>query len=311
MRQVWGGIEGGGTKFTCLLGTGPDAILAERTLPTTSPDETLEAVARFFEEHLASASGLTLAGLGIACFGPIDLDPRSPRFGTVTTTPKPGWSGADVVGFFRRRLGVPIGWDTDVNGAALGELRWGAGSGLDPLVYITVGTGIGGGAIVNGRPLHGLLHPEMGHMPVTPEIHDASPGVCPYHGGWCLEGVASGPALQRRAGRPAPEIPPDDPIWEDEARALGFAAATMSLVLSPERIIFGGGVLRQEHLYPRIRRHCLAILNGYLRVPAIAEHVDAYIVPPGLGDRAGVLGALSLGMDASAGQFTWHASDGQ
>ncbi|HEY7778681.1 MAG TPA: ROK family protein [Ktedonobacterales bacterium] len=299
MRQVWGGIEGGGTKFNCLLGTGPDAILAERTLPTTSPGETLGAVARFFEEHVGSESGQGLAGLGIACFGPIDLNPRSPTYGSVTTTPKPGWSGAEVVGFFRGRFGVPIGWDTDVNGAALGELRWGAGRGLDSLVYITVGTGIGGGAIVGGRPLHGLLHPEMGHIPVTPAIQAAGPGVCPYHGGWCLEGVASGPALARRAGRPAPTIPADDPIWEDEARALGFAAATIALTLSPERIIFGGGVLKQEQLYPRIRHHCLAALNGYLRVPAITDHIDTYIAAPGLGDRAGALGALALGIDAA------------
>lgn len=302
MGDVWGGIEGGGTKFNCLLGAGPDAILAERTLPTTSPSETLEAAARFFEEQLNLDPELTLAGLGIASFGPLDLEPRSPGFGTVTTTPKPGWSGANVVGFFRDRFGVPIGWDTDVNGAALGELRWGAGRGLRSLVYLTVGTGIGGGVIVGGSPLHGLLHPEMGHMPVTPAIHDAGPGVCPYHGGWCLEGIASGPALQRRAGRPAPTIPADDPIWEEEGRALGFAAATISLVLSPERIIFGGGVLRQEHLYPRIRRHCLATLNGYLRVPAITDRMDAYIVPPGLGERSGVLGALALGMDAAAGR---------
>jgi fructokinase len=244
--------------------------------------------------------GRELAGIGIAHFGPLDLDPASPTYGTVTTTPKPGWSGAPVVAALRERFGVPIGWDTDVNGAALGELRWGVGRGLRSLVYYTVGTGIGGGAIVEGRPVHGLLHPEMGHIPIH-ALSIQSPGFCPYHGGACLEGVAAGPAIELRAGRSPRELPPDHPIWDEEARYLAFAAATASLFYSPQRIILGGGVMHQEHLLPRIRLHFLALLNDYLRSPAITRDVESYLVHPGLGDRSGVLGALALAQDASGG----------
>lgn len=299
MPYVWGGVEGGGTKFVCLLGSGPGDILATETIPTTTPPETLEAVARFFERHVGDR---TLAALGVACFGPIDLDPTSSSYGSITTTPKPGWANVDVVGFFRRRLGVPVGWDTDVNGAALGEQRWGAARGLESAVYFTVGTGIGGGAVVDGRPLHGLLHPEMGHIPVAARAEHEMAGVCPYHGGRCLEGVASGPALRARAGRPAEELAPDDPIWDDEARYLAIAAAVATLMLSPQRIIFGGGVLKQRHLFPRIRPHFLALLNGYVQSPAVTTNVVDYIVPPQLGDRAGVLGALALALDAAPSQ---------
>lgn len=301
MRHVWGGIEGGGTKFVCALGSGPHDVLASAAILTTTPHETLAAAARFFTDHLAGADDLALAGLGIACFGPIDLDPDSPTYGTITTTPKPGWAGADVAGYFRERFNVPIGWDTDVSGAALGEQRWGAARGLSSLVYYTVGTGIGGGALVEGRPLHGLVHPEMGHIPIAPLPGHAERGVCPYHGGGCLEGVASGPALAARAGRPAEELAPDDPIWDEEARYLAHAAAVTTLLLSPQRIIFGGSVplRRQERLFPLIRSYCLDLLHGYVRHPAIIDHSETYIVPPLLGERAGVLGALALGRAAS------------
>jgi fructokinase len=296
MQRIWAGIEGGGTKFNCLVGRGPDDVLAACTIPTAGPEETLEAAARFVADNLA---GHTLAGLGVASFGPIDLDPASPTYGAITTTPKPGWSGVNVVDFFRRRFGVPLGWDTDVNGAALAEQRWGAGRGLRIVVYFTVGTGIGGGAVVDGRALHGLTHPEMGHLPILPASDDGPPGVCPYHGNRCLEGVASGPALVQRAGRPPAELAPEDPLWEEEARYLGFVAAVATLMLSPQRIIFGGGVLRQAHLHPRIRRHCLALLNGYIAHPALTRDADTYIVPPLLGERAGALGALALALDAA------------
>jgi fructokinase len=298
MTQVWGGVEGGGTKFVCLLGSGPDDVLATETIPTTTPDETLGRVADFFARAVGDH---TLAALGVASFGPLDLDPASPTYGAITTTPKPGWAGADVVGLLRRRLGVPVAWDTDVNGAALGELRWGAARGLRTAVYYTVGTGIGGGAVVDGRPLHGLLHPEMGHIPIAALADPARSGVCPYHGGGCLEGVASGPALHARAGQPPETLAPDDPIWEDEARYLAFAAAVATLMLSPQRIIFGGGVLRQRHLFPRIHAHFLALLGGYVRSPAVTGHVAEYIVPPLLGERAGPLGALALALDAAPG----------
>jgi fructokinase len=298
MERIWAGIEGGGTKFVCLLGTGPDDVAVAGSFPTTSPEETLGAVAHFIETHLGER---TLAAVGVASFGPIDLDERSPGYGTITTTPKPGWSNVNVVRVLRERLGVPVSWETDVNGAAVAEHRWGAARGLHSAVYFTVGTGIGGGAVVDGRPVHGLLHPEMGHIPVVVVPGTAQAGICPYHGGACLEGVASGPAIEARAGRPAEQLSPDDPIWEEEARYLAFAAATTTFVLSPERIIFGGGVLNQEHLFPRIRRHFQAMVNGYLQSPTVSRDLDQYIVPPQLGGRAGALGALALAMDTTAG----------
>jgi fructokinase len=300
MSALYGGIEGGGTKFVCVIGTGPDDIRAHETFPTTSPEETLGAAAEFFARHRAA---LPITALGIGCFGPIDLDPASATWGAITTTPKPGWSGTNVAGHFAARLGVPIGWETDVNAAALAERRWGAARGLDSLVYFTVGTGIGGGALVAGRPLHGLVHPEMGHIPLTPLLGAAGAagaGVCPYHGGNCLEGVASGPALAARAGRPAEALAADDPLWEDEARYLAFGAATAALLLSPQRIIIGGGVLKQAHLYPRIRAHFTTLVGGYVRSSALADGAALYIVPPLLGDRAGALGALALAEDAAA-----------
>lgn len=296
-ERVWAGIEGGGTKFVCVVGSGPEELDATATIPTTTPAETLRAAC----DTIAQATrGRTLAGIGIAHFGPLDLDRASPTYGHVTTTPKPGWAGADVVGYVRRRFQVPIGWDTDVNGAALGELRWGAGRGLRSLVYFTIGTGIGGGAIVNGRPVHGLLHPEMGHIPIVALGGGEPAGICPYHGGACLEGVASGPAIQARAGRPGSELPPEHPIWEEEARYLAFAAVTAALLYSPQRIIFGGGVMRQEHLLGRVRERFLTLLNGYLRSPVVTRDVASYLVAPGLGERAGVLGALALGMALTA-----------
>jgi fructokinase len=297
MSALYGGIEGGGTKFVCVIGTGPDDIRARATIPTTGPKETLGAAANFFARHRAA---LPITALGIGCFGPIDLDPASATWGAITTTPKPGWSGANVARYFAARLGVPIGWETDVNAAAVAERRWGAARGLDALVYFTVGTGIGGGALVAGRPLHGLVHPEMGHIPLSPLLGAAGPGVCPYHGGNCLEGVASGPALAARAGRPAEALAEDDPLWEDEARYLAFGAAAAALLLSPQRIIIGGGVLKQAHLYPRIRAHFTALVGGYVRSPALAEGAAHYIVPPHLGDHAGALGALALAEDAAA-----------
>jgi fructokinase len=296
MTPIWGGIEGGGTKFVCVIGSGPDAITAQHSFPTTQPEATLDAAARFFERH---GAGRGLVGLGIASFGPIGLDRAAPGYGSITTTPKPGWANVDVVGYFARRLGLPIGWDTDVNGAALAEQRWGAARDVDSVVYFTVGTGIGGGAVVGGKPVHGLVHPEMGHIPLTPTPGLAGAGVCPYHGGACLEGVASGPALHARAGKPAHTLAPDDPVWDDEARYLAYAAAVATLMLSPQRIIFGGGVLKQTHLYPRLRQAFVALLNGYVQSPAVTRDVDTYIVAPQLGDHAGALGALALAMDAS------------
>lgn len=298
MEQVWAGIEGGGTKFVCLLGSGPNDVQVVGSIPTTAPEETLDAVARFIAAHL---DGRALVAAGVACFGPVDLDASSPGYGSITNTPKAGWSHVNVAGFLRERLRVPVRWETDVNGAALAEQRWGAARGLRSAVYFTVGTGIGGGAVIDGRPLHGLLHPEMGHLPVVVTPGAAGAGVCPFHGGACLEGVASGPAIRARAGQPAERLPPEHPIWEEEARYLAFAAATVTYTLSPQRIIFGGGVLKQGHLFPRIRQHFQSLIHGYVQSPTVARDVEQYIVPPQLGDRAGALGALALALEPSEG----------
>lgn len=287
---VFGGVEGGGTKFVCLLGSGPDSIVDEVRFPTTTPDETLGRVIEFFQRP---REGVRLAAAGVASFGPIDVDRTSATYGHIMPTPKPHWSHANVVGTLRDALGVPVGWDTDVNGAALGERRWGAGRDADPLVYITVGTGIGGGALVNGQPVHGLLHPEMGHLLVPAFDGDNFPGVCPFHGR-CLEGVACGPALQQRTGRPAHELAPDDPVWDLEAQYLAFGLLCISEIISPQRIIVGGGVAGQAHLFEPLRRHLVRLNNGYIGRPALGAEVASYVVRPGLGDRAGVMGALEL-----------------
>jgi len=230
-----------------------------------------------------------VAAVGVASFGPLDLDPRSPRRGTIAATPKPGWSGADVAGAFRA-LGVPVAVDTDVNGAALAEHRWGAGRGLDVFVYVTVGTGIGGGAVIGGRTLRGAAHPEMGHLRVPRDREaDRFPGVCPFHGD-CLEGLASGPAMERRWGAPPEALPADHPGWSLEARYLALGLAAVVAVLAPERIAIGGGVTGQPALLPMVREELRRVLGGYLAMPDI--------VPPALGARAGVLGGVALALDA-------------
>jgi fructokinase len=241
-----------------------------------------------------------VAAVGIASFGPVDLHPASPTWGFITTTPKPGWAHTDVAGPFRAALGVPVAFDTDVNGAALAEHRWGAGREVDPLVYLTVGTGVGGGAVVNGRLLHGLVHPEIGHLRL-PHDRGVDPfrGACPYHGD-CLDGLASGRALRERWGVPAETLPADHPAWALEAEYLALGVASVVAVLSPRRIVIGGGVLRHGALLPRVRRRVVELLAGYLLAREIVEDVDAYLVPPALGDRAGVLGALALAHDALA-----------
>jgi fructokinase len=288
---VYGGVEGGGTKFNCMIATGPDDVVAVTTIPTTNPQVTLDAVIRFFEESIADNS---LAAVGVGSFGPVDLDAASPTFGHITTTPKLGWQFTDIVGPLRRRLRVPVGFDTDVNAAALGEYRWGAAQGADPVVYITVGTGIGGGAYVNGQPLHGLIHPEMGHLLMPAIDGDDFPGTCPFHGR-CLEGVASGPALGARTGKPAKELTPDDPVWELEARYLATAVVDIIYIASPRRVVLGGGVMEQRHLFPRIHKHVIQLTNGYLQHPAVqTDGIASYIVPPGLGTRCGMLGAVEL-----------------
>ena len=294
---IYGGIEAGGTKFVCAVGTGPDELQAETQFPTTSPDETIGRAVDFFK-----AQPIELAAIGIAAFGPVDLDPASPTYGHITTTPKPGWTQANLAGRISRALGVPVGFDTDVNGAALGEHRWGAARGLDTFLYLTIGTGIGGGGMTGGQLMHGLIHPEIGHMRL-PHDWDADPfpGLCPYHGD-CLEGMAAGPAIQARWGQPAQTLPDDHPAWPLQARYLALALANLICTLSPQRIILGGGVMNVPLLFPLVRREVQDLLNGYVQAPEILDQIDCYIVPPGLASRAGVLGALALAEAAASTQ---------
>lgn len=300
-RALFGAVEGGGTKFVCAVGRGPDQILARARFETTTPEETLGRVADFLVQGPGSV-GLT--AVGVACFGPLELDPRAAGFGSLLATPKPGWSGAPVAATLQGRLGVPVVIDTDVNGAALAEWRWGAARGCDPALYLTVGTGIGGGAVLGGRPLHGLLHPEMGHVPL-PRLAwpDGRPddfaGVCPFHGA-CFEGLASGPALQARAGGAPETLDPEHPVWELEAGYLAQALATFLLVLSPQRIVVGGGVLQQGHLLTRLRRRLPQVLAGYIARAEVQGDAGGYVVAPHFGQDAGLMGAFALAM--SAGQ---------
>ena len=293
---LFGGIEAGGTKFVCAVGTGPDDVRAETRFPTTTPDETIGRATAFFEE---GARAEPLAAIGIASFGPVDPNPASPTFGYITTTPKEGWADTDFAGRIRRALGVPVGFDTDVNGAALGEHRWGAAQRLDTFIYLTVGTGIGGGGLVNGAPMHGLIHPEMGHVRLPRHPDDAFPGVCPYHGD-CLEGTATGPALEERWGQRAETLPTDHPAWEMEAHYLAYGLVNFICTLSPQRIVMGGGVMEQSQLFPLIRQKVQSLLNGYVQSPAILERIDEYIVATGLGKQAGVLGAIALAQGVQA-----------
>ena len=294
---VFGGIEAGGTKFVCAVGSGPDDLGEEIRFPTTTPEETIGRAVEYFTEQQQRAP---LAGIGISAFGPVDPDPASPTWGYVTTTPKPGWAQTNFAGAVQEALGVPVGFDTDVNGAALGEHRWGAAQGLDTFIYLTIGTGIGGGGLVGGRLMHGLIHPEMGHIRI-PRDPQADPfeGACPFHGD-CLEGLASGPAIEARWGQPGHTLGDDHPAWELEARYLALSLQSFICTLSPQRIVMGGGVMDQAHMFPMIRQKVAEFLNGYVQAPEILERIDEYIVPPALGNKAGVLGAIALAQDAVA-----------
>ena len=291
MTVLIGAIEAGGTKFVCGIGNDRGEILERASFPTETPDVTLERTLEFFR-------GRNVEAIGIGSFGPIDVNPDSPTYGHVTTTPKPGWKDFDFLGTMKREIPVPYGWDTDVNAAALGEARWGAARGLSNCLYYTVGTGVGVGVLVEGRLVHGLVHPEGGHVPVRRHPEDAFGGNCPYHGGDCLEGMAAGPAIERRWGMKGHLLPPDHKGWVFEAHYLAQAVASAILLLSPQKVILGGGVMKQMHLFPMIRREVQRLLNGYVQAKEILERIDDYIVPPGLGDNAGLAGALALGIEA-------------
>ncbi len=287
-NALLGGIEAGGTKFVCAIGDPPDDLHAVERFPTTTPEETIRRSVDFFR-----AQPRLPDSVGIATFGPADVRPGSETYGFITGTPKAGWSNTDLAGRIRQELQCSVAFDTDVNGAAVGEHRWGAGQGKQNLLYLTIGTGFGGGALVNGQPIHGLVHPEMGHLSLPRAEGDDFEGICPFHG-TCLEGMATGPAIQARFGVPAESLPSDHIAWSFVAHYLSYAVTNLILTLSPERVIMGGGVMQQEHLFPAVRSRVQSHLNGYVQARELTHEIDQYIVPPGLGSRAGVLGAMAL-----------------
>lgn len=290
--MTFGGIEAGGTRWNCAVGDGGGTIASAASFDTATPEETIAAAVEFFRAHGP------LDALGVGSFGPVDLRRGSPTWGHITTTPKPGWANTDVAGILAAALEVPIAFDTDVDAAAIGEAKWGAGEGLETFVYVTVGTGIGGGVIANGRPLHGLVHPEIGHIRVPHDRdRDPFPGSCPFHGD-CLEGLASGGALRERWGAPGEEL--EGPVvWELEADYLAFGLANLVLTLSPERIILGGGVAKTPGLLGLVRDRLSGVLAGYVEAPTLGDEIDTYVIPPALGPRAGVLGAIELARTAT------------
>lgn len=292
-----GAIEAGGTKFICGVGNEKGEILDRISFPTEVPERTLEQAVAFFRDKGVEA-------IGIGSFGPINLDRSSPGYGRVTTTPKPGWSGFDFVGYVKRSFPVPIGFDTDVNAAVFGEATWGAAKGLDSCVYYTIGTGVGVGVYVEGKLVHGLVHPEGGHVMIRRHSEDSFEGLCPYHRD-CLEGMASGPAIEKRWGVKGSELASDHKAWEMGAYYLAQAISGVILTLSPKKVILGGGVMHQKQLFPLIRKGVAHNLNGYVASPAILDDIDNYIVPPALGDNAGLYGALALGIEA-AGQYSYR-----
>jgi fructokinase len=296
MTDLFAGIEAGGTKWVCMIASHPDDIRAITRFPTTQPAETIERAIQYLKDQIPPSG---LKGLGIGSFGPLDLDQDSSTYGYLTTTPKPGWANTDLLNLFREAFDLPTGFDTDVNAAALGEARWGAAQGLTDFIYLTIGTGIGGAAVANNTLVHGLIHPEMGHMRIPHDLaHDPFPGVCPYHGD-CLEGLATGPALEARWGEKGEDLPPDHPAWQLEANYLALAITNLVTILSPQRIILGGGVMEQEQLFPLIRTRLQELLADYISAPEILDEVDQYIMPPGLGSQAGVLGAIALAQVAA------------
>ncbi|GLX68898.1 ROK family protein [Paenibacillus glycanilyticus] len=288
--MLLGAIEGGGTKFVCGIGTIDGEIIERISIPTTTPEVTMDQAMSFF-------SNKGIVAIGVGTFGPIDINPLSPAFGSVTSTPKPYWSGYRILDHIKQRMDIPVGFDTDVNAAALGESVWGAAAGLRNCLYMTVGTGIGVGAIVEGNLVHGLMHPEMGHIVVNRHPMDSYAGNCPYHGD-CLEGMASGPAVEKRWNTKAMLLGDSHTAWELESFYIGQALANYILVLSPEIIILGGGIMNQKHLFPLIREQVKKRLNGYVDHPVFASDLETYIVPPSLGGSAGLCGALALAKKA-------------
>ncbi|MDF0480535.1 ROK family protein [Vagococcus sp. PNs007] len=283
--MLFGAIEAGGTKFVCAVSDKELNILERVSIPTTVPEETMAEVFAFFDKH-------DVVSIGVGSFGPIDVNKKSKTYGYVTTTPKKGWTNYNFLGALKERYDIPVAWTTDVNAAAYGELKKGAAVGKDSCLYLTVGTGIGGGVVIDGKIINGYGHPEVGHIIVKRHPEDTYEGTCPFHKD-CLEGVAAGPSLEKRYGVKGHELEPTHKAWEIEAYYLAQAIMNYTLVLSPEMIIFGGGVMKQQQLFPLMRESYTKQVNGYVATPELED----YIVPCALGDNAGITGCLLLAME--------------
>lgn len=284
-----GALEAGGTKMVCALGREDGTILEQVSIPTTTPEETIPKIVSYFE-------GKGIEALGVATFGPADVNPASPTYGHILETPKLAWRNMDLLGHLKEALKVPMGFDTDVNGSCLGEVTYGCAKGLDSVIYITIGTGVGVGVYVNGGLLHGMLHPEGGHILLAPHPEDPGRCICPSHAG-CLEGLASGPSIEARWGRKAVQLVDEPKVWELESYYIAQALTDYIMILSPQRIILGGGVMHQEQLFPLIRGKVTEMVAGYIRTKEL-EHMDTYIVPASLHDDQGIMGAVKLGLNA-------------
>lgn len=285
---MYGSIEAGGTKFVCAIGDEEMTIKERVSFPTTTPEETMALVIDFFKKYEDQ-----LVGIGIGSFGPIDIHRDSATYGYITSTPKLAWQNFDFVGTMKQAFPIPIAWTTDVNAAAYGEYVFGKGKGLSSVVYYTIGTGVGGGALQDGRFVEGFSHPEMGHMLVVPHPDDSFEGSCPFHGN-CLEGMAAGPAIEKRLGKKGQELSEDEPFWSIEAEYIAQCAYNTTLMLSPDVIIFGGGVMKQRHMVEKVHQAFERLVNGYVKTPAVAD----YIVTSELEDNAGTLGCLALAREA-------------
>lgn len=285
--MVLGALEAGGTKMVCAVGNEKGEILEQISLPTQKPEATVPKLTQFFQ-------GKGIEALGIGCFGPIDLNRESAAYGYITTTPKEGWQYFNIVGALKDALHVPIGFDTDVNASVLGEYTWGIGRGLHSCLYVTIGTGVGVGVIVDGKLLHGMLHPEGGHILLHPMSGDRYQGKCPFHKN-CFEGLASGTALEDRWGKAAAQLSDREVVWQLEAEYIAQALVDYVCMLSPQRIILGGGVMHQTQLLPMVREKFAKRMNGYLKTREL-EDLDSYIVLQSLDDKQGIMGALKLGM---------------
>lgn len=285
--MLLGALEAGGTKMVLAIGNENGEILEQTSIPTETPDITLPKIIEYFKDK-------DIKALGIGSFGPIDLDKNSKSYGYITSTPKLAWVNCDIVGTLTKHLGVPVGFDTDVNGSALGEATWGSTKGVDSSIYITIGTGVGVGVYQNGKLLHGMLHPEAGHVLLSRHPEDSFTGACPYHSN-CFEGLAAGPAIEKRWGKKAYELAPDHKAWEMEAFYIAQALVGYIFTLSPHRIVLGGGVMHQTHLFPMIREQVITLINGYLKTPLL-EDIDNYIVPAALNDDQGIMGCIKLAL---------------